>query len=89
MINPRYVTGLDNELLENLKKNHKLVITLEDGILDGGFGSSIASYYGEADMKVKNYGLKKKFIDRYDVNDILKENRLTPEQIVEDIKNNI
>ena len=40
-------------------------------------------------MKVKNYGLKKKFIDRYDVNDILKENRLTPEQIVEDIKNNI
>ena len=39
-------------------------------------------------MKVKNYGLKKKFIDRYDVNDILKENRLTPEQIVEDIKNN-
>lgn len=89
LINPRYVTGLDKELLENLKKNHKLVITLEDGILDGGFGSSIASYYGESDMKVKNYGLKKEFIDRYDVNDILRENRLTSEQIVEDISNNI
>lgn len=89
LINPRYVTGLDNELLENLKKNHKLVITLEDGILDGGFGSSIASYYGDTDMKVKNYGLKKEFIDRYDVNDILRENRLTSIQIVEDIRNNI
>ena len=89
LINPRYVTGLDKELLEDLKKNHKLVITLEDGILDGGFGSSISSYYGDTDIKVKNYGLKKEFIDRYDVNDILKENRLTPSQIVEDITNNI
>lgn len=89
LINPRYVTGLDKELLEDLKKNHKLVITLEDGILDGGFGSSIASYYGDTDMKVKNYGLKKEFIDRYDVNDILRENRLTSEQILEDIRNNI
>lgn len=86
LINPRYVTGLDKELLEDLKKNHKLVITLEDGILDGGFGSSISSYYGDTDIKVKNYGLKKEFIDRYDVNDILKENRLTSIQIVEDIK---
>lgn len=89
LINPRYVTGLDNELLEDLKKNHKLVITLEDGILDGGFGTSIASYYGTTNMKVNNYGLKKEFIDRYDVNEILKENRLTPSQILEDIKNNI
>ena len=86
LINPRYVTGIDNELLENLKKDHKLVITLEDGILDGGFGANIASYYGTANMKVLNYGLKKEFIDRYDLNDILKENRLTPEQIIEDIE---
>jgi len=89
LINPRYVTGIDTELLEDLKKNHKLVITLEDGILDGGFGTNIASYYGNTDMKVKNYGLKKEFIDRYDVNDILRENRLTPNQIVEDITKNI
>lgn len=89
LINPRYVTGLDNELLEDLKKNHKLIITLEDGILDGGFGASIASYYGTTDMKVKNYGLKKEFIDRYDINEVLEANRLTPKQIVEDIKNNL
>ena len=89
LINPRYATGLDKELLEDLKKNHQLVITLEDGILDGGFGANVASYYGNTDMKVKNYGLKKEFIDRYDVNDILRENRLIPNQIVEDITNNI
>lgn len=76
-------------MLEDLKKNHKLVITLEDGILDGGFGANIASYYGTTDMKVNNYGLKKEFIDRYDVKDILKENRLTPSHIIEDIKNNL
>ena len=87
LINPRYVTGIDKELLESLKDKHKLVITLEDGILDGGFGSNIASYYGDSNIKVKNYGLKKEFIDRYDVEEILKENRLTPNQIVEDIKN--
>lgn len=89
LINPRYVTGVDKELLDRLKEKNKLVITLEDGILDGGFGSSIASYYGKTNIKVINYGLKKEFIDRYDVDEILKENRLTPNQIVEDIKNNI
>lgn len=81
------MTGLDSELLENLKKNHQLIITLEDGILDGGFGERIASYYGTTDMKVKNYGLNKEFIDRYNISEILKKNRLTPEQIVEDIDN--
>lgn len=89
LINPRYVTGLDNELLEDLKKNHKLVITLEDGILDGGFGANISSYYGLTNMRVKNYGLKKEFIDRYEVSNMLKENRLTSRQILEDIKNSI
>lgn len=89
LINPRYVTGVDKELLDRLKEKHKLVITLEDGILDGGFGSNIASYYGNTNIKVINYGLKKEFIDRYDIDEILKENRLTPNQIVEDIKNNI
>lgn len=89
LINPRYVTGLDSELLNKIKKDHNLVITLEDGILDGGFGTNITSYYGNTNMKVINYGLKKEFIDRYDVKDILIENRLTPEQILEDIQKNI
>ena len=71
LINPRYITGLDNDLLDKLKTTHRAVITLEDGILDGGFGEKIARYYGNSDMRVLNYGLKKEFLDRYDVNEVL------------------
>lgn len=85
VINPYYITGVDEALLEELKKEHDVVITLEDGILDGGFGEKIARFYGNSDVKVYNYGLKKEFLDRYDVNEVLKENHLTAEQIVEDI----
>ncbi len=85
LINPRYITGLDEELLENLKKNHTTVITLEDGILDGGFGEKIARFYGPSDVKVYNYGIKKEFLDRYAIEDVLKENHLTVPQILEDV----
>ena len=47
MINPYYITGLDKELLAQLSKTHKTVVTLEDGVLDGGFGQKIAAYYAE------------------------------------------
>ncbi len=85
IVNPRYITGIDSELLEQLKAEHSVVVTLEDGILDGGFGEKIARFYGSSDVKVYNYGLKKKFIDRYSVEEVLKENHLTPEQIYNDI----
>lgn len=84
LINPVYITGIDNELLDSLKVEHDVVITLEDGILDGGFGEKIARFYGLSDVKVLNYGLKKEFIDRYNADDILEKNRLTPEQIAND-----
>lgn len=87
LINPRFISGIDAELLERLKADHSVVITLEDGILDGGFGQKIASFYGDSEMKVKNYGIEKAFYDRYDVNDLLKANRLTKEQIAEDVNN--
>lgn len=86
LINPRYITGLDKELLEELKANHDIVITLEDGILQGGFGEKIASFYGDSDIKVKNYGIEKAFYDRYNVNELLKANRITREQITEDVE---
>lgn len=86
LINPRYITGLDKNLLEELKKEHEMVITLEDGILEGGFGEKIASFYGTANMKVKNYGIRKSFPDRYVVDELLKENGITIEKIIEDIK---
>ena len=87
LINPRYITGQDINLLEELKNNHEIVITLEDGILDGGFGEKISRFYGTSNMKVKNYGIKKSFPDRYDANELLKENGISKEQILEDIIN--
>lgn len=85
LINPRYITGVDEKLMDELKANHQLVITLEDGVLDGGFGEKIARYYGASDMKVINYGAKKEFVDRFDLQELLRANRLTDGQIVEDI----
>ena len=85
LINPRYITGIDSELMNELKADHELVITLEDGVLDGGFGEKISRYYGTSDMKVLNYGAKKEFVDRYDLQEFLRANHLTDEQIVEDI----
>ncbi len=85
LINPRYITGIDKELLEELKANHSLVVTLEDGVLDGGFGEKITRYYGTSEMRVLNYGAKKEFIDRFDIEDLLRENHLTKQQITEEI----
>lgn len=85
VINPYYISGIDADTLNELKKDHAVVATLEDGYLDGGFGAKIAAFYGSSDMKVLNFGIKKEFIDRYDVSEVLKDNHLTPEQIAEDI----
>ena len=89
LINPRFATGLDTKLLNKLKDNHNIVITLEDGILDGGFGQKIASYFGDTNIKVKNYGLQKKFYDRYNPEELLKEENMDIESIIEDINNNL
>ena len=76
---------MDAERLEALKADHQLVVTLEDGSKDGGFGERIASYYGTSDMKVLVGGVKKGLYDRYDVEQLLSDNRLLDEQIVEDV----
>ena len=85
LINPRYLNEVDADTLEALKMNHKLVVTLEDGCKDGGFGERIASYYGTSDMKVLVCGVKKGLYDRYNVEQLLEDNRLLDEQIVEDV----
>ena len=85
LINPVYLTGLDEELLENIKKDHKIVVTLENGIIDGGFGEKISRFYGNSDMKVLNFGGKKEFTDRVPINELYQRYHLTKEQIVEDI----
>lgn len=82
LINPRYITGLDEEMLESLKADHEKVITLEDGALEGGFGEKIARFYGDSDMRTLCFGIKKGLYDRYDYQQLAKDNELTPEQIV-------
>lgn len=85
LINPRYITGVDSDMLEELKKNHSVVITLEDGILDGGFGEKIARFYGSSPVRTLNYGLKKEFADRFDASQLMEECRLTDALITEDV----
>lgn len=89
LINPRFITGLDKELLESLKENHSLVITLENGVLDGGFGEKITRFYSSSNMKVLNFGAKKEFTDRLTPEEVYTRNHLTKELIVEDILKNL
>jgi 1-deoxy-D-xylulose-5-phosphate synthase len=85
LINPRYLTGIDKGCLENLKNNHQVVITLENGELDGGFGEKITRFYGSSEMKVLNYGSFKEFTDRANLDELYTRYRLKPELIVKDI----
>lgn len=85
LINPRYLNAVDAETLDSLKAEHRLIVTLEDGCKDGGFGERIASYYGTSNMKVLVSGVKKDLYDRYDLRQLLADNRLLDEQIVDDI----
>lgn len=89
VINPRYLSGLDTAMLDELKGGHSLTATLESGIVNGGFGEKIASYYGNSAMKVLNFGAEKQFTDRVPLDALYKRYHLTVEQIVEDILSNL
>lgn len=86
LVNPLFASGLDSELLDNLAVNHDIFVTLEDGQLEGGWGQTLASYFGNSDKHVLNYGIKKDFYDRFEVDKLLHENRLEPGLIVADIR---
>lgn len=87
LINPRFASGIDERLLGELKRNHSLVVTLEDGSLSGGFGEKVASFYGDTSVRVKNFGVKKAFYDRFDLNELLIENNLTLDLMTKAIAN--
>ena len=89
LINPRTITGIDEEVLENLKQNHEIVITLEDGVLDGGFGEKITRFYGTSTMKVLNFGAKKEFTDSIPLEELYERYHSTKELIIKDIKSEI
>jgi 1-deoxy-D-xylulose-5-phosphate synthase len=86
LINPCFLTGLDKKMLDDLKQNHKVVITLEDGVIDGGFGEKISRFYGNSNMKVLNFGAQKEFTDRIPLENLYERYHLNPGQIVQDIK---
>ena len=89
VVNPKFLTGLDEELLTQLKENHELVITLEDGELIGGYGQTIASFYGDMNIKVKNYGISKAFHTDFKADELLAENGMSVEQLTAYIKKSV
>ena len=86
LINPRFASGIDKNLLKNLTKNHSVILTFEDGILNGGFGEKVASYLGTSNVKVKNYGLEKLFYDRYNPAELLASLGITEKDILKDVE---
>lgn len=86
LIDPLFITGVDKPLLEELKRDHQLIVTLEDGIVSGGFGARISQFYGATDMKVINCGFHKEVPTQFTVEDMMKSNGLMPEQILYRIK---
>lgn len=89
LINPRFVSGIDESMLEDISKNHKVVVTLEDGVIDGGFGEKISRFYSNKNIKVLNYGAKKEFTDRVSVDELYNRYRLKSDLIIDDIKRNL
>ena len=86
LINPKSVTGIDQHDLHHLAENHDVVVTLEDGNLSGGFGETIARYYGPTNMKVLNFGAPREFADNVPLEVMNEWYHLTPKQIVDDIE---
>ncbi len=85
LINPRYLSGLDEQLMDELKADHTVVATIEDGSIDGGYGETVARFYGPSAMRVLNFGVRKMLYDRYDVDQLLTDNHLQDQQIADDI----
>lgn len=88
LVNPLAANVLDYKSLDQLANDHKLVLTLEDNSIDGGFGQKVASYLASK-TKVLNYGQKREYSDQKPLATIYQENHLTVDQLVNDIKANL
>ena len=85
LVNPRFISGVDNQVLTELLKNHELVITLEDGQVEGGFGPKVTRFYGNTAMKVLNFGADKEFTDRTTKKELYEKYELMPNLIIKKI----
>ena len=81
LVNPRYATELDREFLDSLAAEHRVVVTLEDGILDGGWGERVACYLACTPVRTRTFGIAKGFPDRYDPKELLAQNGMTVENM--------
>lgn len=81
LVNPRFATELDREFLDSLAVEHRVVVTLEDGILDGGWGERVACYLACTPLRARTFGIAKDFPDRYDPNELLAQNGMTVENM--------
>lgn len=86
VINPRFLSGIDAEMLSSLSEDHRAVLTVEDAIVDGGMGQKIASFFGDRPMLVRNLGLPKVFVDDYNAKEVAQKHHLTPEGIASQAK---
>ena len=89
LVKPYFASGIDQNLLDNLVKDHDVIVTIEDGIIEGGWGQNIASYLGTSSTRVLNYGVKKAFYDRVNITDLMRESHLEPELIAADVKQSL
>ncbi|TQQ84981.1 1-deoxy-D-xylulose-5-phosphate synthase [Peptacetobacter hominis] len=85
IVNPVYINGIDNELMNCIKENHELVVTLEEGVLEGGYGEKVAAYFSKDNIKVLNFGAKRRFTDRVPAEKLYQEYHMTPELTANDI----
>ena len=85
LVNPMFVAELDKKTLKELTGDHKVFLTIEDGVLDGGFGQKVAGYLGQFGVKTLNFGAKKEFNDSVAMDELYDRYHLTPELMIADI----
>ena len=83
IVNPRFITNVDTDTLDMLAQNHTIFVTLEDGVLDGGWGEKISRYMASkyGDKRVYCFGAKKEFVPRIKKADIMERYGLTVDNI--------
>lgn len=82
VINARFLKPLDTQLLDRLSEEYKMIVTVEEGILTGGFGQQVASYFSEnRKIRVHCIGLPDEFIEHGDCETLKDIYGLTPEKI--------
>lgn len=85
IINARFAKPLDEELLREVTENHKLIVTLEENVITGGFGEHVMSFYQTEqimDINVLNIAIPDEYIEHGNVDILRKEVGIDTDTIV-------